>query len=48
MGRRPSIFLDEADNGLTDKPDLLALLNDCYAAGGRIWRCEGENNEVKE
>jgi hypothetical protein len=45
---RPSIFLDEADNYLSDKPDLLALLNDGYAAGGRIWRCEGENNEVKE
>jgi putative DNA primase/helicase len=45
---RPSIFLDEADNYLNDKPDLLALLNDGYADGGRVWRCEGENNEVKE
>ena len=45
---RPSIFLDEADNYLNDKPDLLALLNDGYAAGGRVWRCEGEKNEVKE
>ncbi len=45
---RPSIFLDEADNYLKDKPDLLALLNDGYADGGRVWRCEGENNEVKE
>ena len=45
---RPSIFLDEADNHLSDKPDLLALLNDGYAEGGRVWRCEGENNEVKE
>ena len=26
----------------------LALLNDGYAAGGVVWRCEGENNEVKE
>jgi Protein of unknown function (DUF3631) len=45
---RPSIFLDEADNYLNDKPDLLALLNDGYAYGGRVWRCDGENNEVKE
>jgi hypothetical protein len=45
---RPSIFLDEADNYLNDKPDLLALLNDGYAAGGRVWRMEGEKNEVKE
>jgi hypothetical protein len=45
---RPSIFLDEADNYLNDKQDLLALLNDGYADGGRVWRCEGENNEVKE
>jgi putative DNA primase/helicase len=45
---RPSIFLDEADNYLGEKPELLALLNDGYAAGGRVWRCEGENNEVKE
>jgi len=46
--RRPSVFLDEGDNCLIDKPDLLALLNDGYAAGGRVWRCDGENNEVKE
>jgi hypothetical protein len=46
--RRPSIFLDEADNYLNDKPDLLALLNDGHAQGGRVWRCEGENNEVRE
>jgi putative DNA primase/helicase len=45
---RPSIFLDEADNYLNDKPELLALLNDGYAAGGRVWRCEGDNNDVKE
>jgi putative DNA primase/helicase len=45
---RPSIFLDEADNYLNDKPDLLALLNDGHAEGGRVWRCEGENNEVRE
>jgi hypothetical protein len=24
------------------------MLNDGYAAGGCVWRCEGDNNEVKE
>jgi hypothetical protein len=45
---RPSIFLDEADNYMHDKPELLTLLNDGYAAGGCVWRCEGEANEVRE
>ena len=45
---RPSIFLDEADNYIHENPQLLALLNDGYAAGGCVWRCEGDNNEVKE
>jgi hypothetical protein len=45
---RPSIFLDEADNYIHENPQLLAMLNDGYAAGGCVWRCEGDNNEVKE
>jgi hypothetical protein len=46
--RRPSIFLDEADNYIHENPQLLALLNDGYEAGGRVWRCEGEDNKVRE
>jgi len=45
---RPTILLDEADNYIHENPQLLALLNDGYAAGGCVWRCEGEGNDVRE
>jgi putative DNA primase/helicase len=44
----PTIMLDEADRYLNQSQELLSLLNDGYAKGGVVWRCEGEGNEVKE
>jgi hypothetical protein len=44
----PTILADEADSWLPRNEELRGLLNAGHRRGGKVLRCEGDNNEVRE
>jgi hypothetical protein len=44
----PTILADEADSWLPKNEELRGLLNAGHRRGGKVLRCEGDNNEVRE
>jgi len=43
----PTILADEYDGWLDNNEELRSLLNAGHRRGGRVLRCEGENNQVR-
>ncbi len=45
---KPTILADEVDTYLsTDRPELIGILNSGHCAGGKSFRCQGDNHDVK-
>jgi hypothetical protein len=46
--RHPTLLIDEAETSLRPdrNPSLLQVLNAGHRYGGKVWRCEGDANEV--
>ncbi len=44
----PTLLADEYDAWLRDNEALRGILNAAHRRGGKVLRCEGENNEVRE
>ena len=43
----PTLLIDEIDTFLRDNEELRGALNAGHAKGGRHFRCEGDNNDIK-
>jgi hypothetical protein len=43
---QPTLLIDECDQFLKDNPELIGILNDGFKLGGKVLRCEGEQNQV--
>jgi putative DNA primase/helicase len=43
----PTLLADEVDGWLQDNEDLRSLLNAGHRQGAMVFRCEGDNNEVR-
>ena len=46
-GHQPTLLIDEVDSFLKDNEELRGALNAGHRRGGRMLRCEGDNNEVR-
>ncbi len=46
-GYQPTLLIDEVDSFLKDNEELRGALNAGHRRGGKMLRCEGENNEVR-
>lgn len=44
---KPTLLADECDAWIRDNEELRGLLNAGHRRGGRVYRCEGEGNEVR-
>lgn len=45
---KPTLLLDETDVFIHQSDDLRGLLNAGHRRGGKAYRCEGENNDLRE
>ena len=43
----PTLMIDEVDTFLRDNIELRGVLNSGHRKGGRVFRCDGDNNDVK-
>jgi len=43
----PTILADECDGWLADNEELRSLFNSGHRRGGKVYRCEGDGNEVR-
>jgi len=43
----PTILADECDGWLADNEELRSLFNSGHRRGGKVYRCEGDSNEVR-
>jgi putative DNA primase/helicase len=44
---RPVVLADECDAWLRDNEELRGMLNSGHRRGGKVYRCEGDGNEVR-
>jgi putative DNA primase/helicase len=47
QSHKPVLLADECDTWIKESEDLRGLLNGGHRRGGKVFRCEGEKNEVR-